>query len=1363
MFVLFDNDGDIDRKDTNKTGVSTQWIRLTMERPSLERLKELDHLPDLESKLHEARQLCTHSARCDMILRWLLDKLKASAEARNAPGSWNLLVVTLRLLPLERLATLLGTADLIQIVQSTLHDRKVNLELLGAVASCLDVLFELSSDEKGAALQAMLGVDPSKAATFSGTWLKVTLEASPTTGVTSDSIPYALFDPATKVWAYRKQRENENEMFAKHLMVPAAALLAILVDGLNVISAKRKRNDITGDAAGEFRRTLETLLARHVFSPARLSFLDAQEKQRQYSRNGEPRLLPINLSNRLDSVKSAISSNELAPTALPALLDVALRCAPAINQRQRTKERPWVELVFATLLKCMVVDWKPKDSAQLVDMLAVIGRRAALSKETLLSVVDSYARLPKAGDDSGAGDDIEWGLIAQVVTLDASAFTSTQYATRLCDALSRAEKEAQASRGPSRQLFDIDLSSLRQREVLIPVMQAFAKGRSLSTFIEIWHKQLSHDLDGASVWLQLGHSFSDLVETSLTHQQIPEIVEGLRRSLTSDMTAMEIPANTVLLQAVLAGIRSSDLLDAVHTDVEALFNELATNFDQYDSVVGSRKWHHSWRLLTTALNLWFPAWVAQQTDRVVVMERASSILASEAVTKARGVLSDIHDEERTVQDARMFVLTLVGLLQPYSSEVSPIYQQATKVRSAHQLPESVRAPFLLQVEGLEGTHRELANEYFEERLDELDRTTFGDGPHPLPTSSTLQWQSNMVEAIVDVALAHLRPLDNASMEQNARRASVAVQELLRVPLAALSIDEREHVLNALADTTRPHYGAESAQMRLALMIQLLQEPCLKAAVYSAASLWQQAECASMLKLGKDEESSAAGMIMELLECLAARVVGHLLQYQGRNAAKASLLAITAAAEATIESAAGGHGFVGDLRHLCLVKATFLQFDRHMRPELLQQCMRPEVIESYVGILIRDVETLVEEAKADQEREMVLATVLDALAKLPRRDSVVAGKTQSLMNIVLDVVRQYNTDVPDSREVNSPTDSRKLVLLRCLEFLARGRLVEPADNKTFDDLTHALLDKGLPPKEHAAVLSAFTTACRNTDAGTRIERLQALLPGNEAPSGASLLLLGVVLSTLSSEDFFVESSGDRQTPQLFLHRLLGTITQAEDLTSCRRACECLVLILKSQPFMTNQHAVEATLACMSGLAARRVAHDRVLFLDICRVAQVLLQQYGTRVRDRLHLVVHLLQTLLSCFFRKTKGEDKTHKPLTTRHARAMTRVLQLLCKPPQLRIKPKATDLVDESRKSQAHVGKYVQYVLHHYCSQVLKGVLGEGVREALMPGLWAMIEAMEINNADAVKILSSAMTNSERAVLRTLYDEYKTFGKWRGG
>ncbi|TKA80743.1 hypothetical protein B0A55_02686 [Friedmanniomyces simplex] len=1331
-----------------------------MERSSLERLKALDTILDLESQLNEAQQLCTHSARADMVLRWLLEKLKQSAVIRNRADSWDLLAVSLRLLPLERLAILLGTADLVQIVQSTLHDEKVDFELLGAVASCLDLLFDLSNDGRGAALKALLGVDATKAATFSGTWLKATLRATAANGSTSKTIPYALLDPSMKIWAFRKQRGDEDEMFAEHCLVPAAALLAMLAHSPSVGPTKRKRKDTDGDEESDSRRRLETLLARHVFSPARLSFFDTHENQRQHARKNHLKVTPTGLSDRLHPVKVAIASDQVAPNSLPTLLDVALRCAPATNQRQRTKERPWNEVVFATLLDCLVQDGKLKDPKTLTAMLSVIGSRASLSKDTLQNLVKSHAKL---GDDSDNSSETAWHLVAQAIALDANVFTNTELAARLFHAVSRAEEEAEGFRDSSRQLVDLDLSNLRRRDVLIPVMQAFAKSRSLSTFIDLWQQQLLRGVDKDRVWLQLGHSFSDLVETSLTQEQIVEIVGRLRKSLSSDITEMGLPADTVLIQAVLAGIRSSDLLDAVHTDVEALFDELLTSFDHYDSIMGSRRLHHIWKLLTTALSLWFPLWVAEQTNKEVVVERALSILASDAVIRARSILSGEQNTVDTVRNARSFALTLVGLLRPHSSRVPDMYTQATKGLSAEQLSTSVRAPGLLQDGGLTDTHGWLVKEYFEERLDEvetgMDCTSCRDGQRALVASSTQRPQSTVTKAMVDAALAYLESPGKVNMEQNTYRASAAVQQMLEVPAAALSVGQREHMLNAVALLPLAGHGPELARMRLSLLVQLLEEPCLTADVYSAALLWQQAHFGSMLERGKDIASPADGKILDLLECLAGRVVGHLLHHQSRNAGKASLLAIAAEAESTVDAAANGNGFAHDLHRLCLVKATFVQFDRHMRPELLEQCMRVEVIESYVNALIRDVETLAKEAKADQERQMALVAILSALANLPRRGGMAVDKKQSLVNTIFEIVRQHRTD----SLANILADSRSIVLLRCLECLAREKLTEPAHNDMFVQLANSLLDQNLPPREHAAVLSAFSTACQSTDASTRIERLQVLLPGNRQPSGTSLLLLGVVLSTLSKEDFVVEPSGLQKPPQAFLHRLLGGITQAGDLTSCRRACECLILVLQSRPFMTNQHSVEATLACMNALAARRVSRERILFLDICRVATVLLQQHRSRLRERLHMVVELLQTLINYFFRKTRSLDMTHKPLTTRHARAMSRVLQLLCDPPQLRGKPGASDLVDDARKAQAHVGRYIQYVLHHYCSQVLKGAVGEGVREALVPGLWAMIEAMEINNADAVKSLSTAMNNGERAVLRSLYDEYKTFGKWRGG
>jgi nucleolar pre-ribosomal-associated protein 2 len=43
-----------------------------------------------------------------------------------------------------------------------------------------------------------------------------------------------------------------------------------------------------------------------------------------------------------------------------------------------------------------------------------------------------------------------------------------------------------------------------------------------------------------------------------------------------------------------------------------------------------------------------------------------------------------------------------------------------------------------------------------------------------------------------------------------------------------------------------------------------------------------------------------------------------------------------------------------------------------------------------------------------------------------------------------------------------------------------------------------------------------------------------------------------------------------------------------------------------------------------------------------------------------------------------------------------------------------------------------------------------------------MIAAMEGYNEDGVKVLSAAANSSERAVLRSVYEDWKRFGRWEG-
>ncbi|KAK5683455.1 hypothetical protein LTS10_004988 [Elasticomyces elasticus] len=1326
-----------------------------MAKTTLDRLKALDSLPDLVAQLEEARQLCTHSARADMILKWLLDSLKRSADTRNAEGSWSLLSTIVRLLPQERLATLLGTADLLNLMQLPLAGVRVDSELFSAIASCLDLVFELSDDGKGAALQALLCVDATKAANFLGAWLSATQSALPAAPESTNPNKDFLLRPAFRVWALRKQRNDENEAFATECLVPAASLLEIFTQTSVAHSAKRKRQQNDAPASVESTQTLETLLARHVFLPARLALIDANQRQRSHIKKTASQTRESSIGERLAVLKSSISSGKLESSVLPPLLDVALRCAPAINHLQRTKEQPWIENVFAALLDCMIDEGRLKDKAVLGDMLSVIGKRASLAKETLLRLAGSYSGLAAHDHADTDNDETDWQLVAHIIKLDANVFVNTKMTGKLLDAVSRPDEKGYEFESPEesalQQPSGTQLPTLLQDRVLAPTMHAFARARLLPTFIDLWHKQLLRGVAPNSVWLQLSDAFSGLVNQHLSREQIFELLGRLRGDIKEAAFKEQISASAVILKALLAGVQNPDLLDAIHPDVETLFDEVSALSQSADLELGAC--HHVWRLLTTAFGLWFPLWAVQQKNEETIRTRASSILKSPVVNKAKEFLSASRDKKQhaTSLDARAFVLALVRHLRVYDASVATLYDEALACDDAEDFAGSFQSSDLVEHDSFTEAHDKVVSRRFE-RL--LKNEIAGKDVAPGEVLSIVRRsQTSVTESVVDTALAYLQSLKAGGETTNVQRASVAVQTMLEVPPAALSSEQREQVLDAVAILPLAPQP-QAMQSRLGLMIQLLGEPCPKADLLSpksAALLWQQADHVRALALDKDSDSSSG--LVELLECLAGRVLGHLLQHQTSTSAKASIFAIAAVAEDEVKTAASGTGFVDRLQDLSLVKTIFHAFGASMRPELLAKCMKPDVIQSYSSTLTNDLEGLVKRSDKDHGARAALLGVLDAVARLPPGARV--QDTASLEDSLLDMTDTHTKDAVTESEIS--------ISVKCFELLSQRTPMQPIKEEKFMHQAKGLLTQRLRPQDHAAVLAAFTTSCQFADADVRIQRLQSLLPGDNQPSAAPLLLLRVVLSALNPEDFTTPALAEHISPSVFSHRLLGALTNARDLTSFRRSSECLVVVLKSKPFMIDQHAVEATLAIANKLAARPSRYNRVVFLDICRVTTILLQQYRSRLQDRSSLLVVLFQTLIGCFFRKTKGVDKASKPLTARHARTFARLLQLICNPPQFHSKARRSDLVNDARKAQAHIGQYVQYVLHHYCAQVLKSTLGEGVRDALLSGLWSIVDAMEASNANAVKSLSTAMSNSERAVLRTLYDEYKSFGKWKGG
>ncbi|KAK4556871.1 hypothetical protein LTR86_005851 [Recurvomyces mirabilis] len=578
---------------------------------SLERLKALDTLPDLPSQLKEARQLCTHSARADMLAKWLLMKLQDDAVARAAPESWSLLDLIIRISPPERLAALLGTSDLIRTIIKTMSESTEGTGVIWEVDNCLSSLFSLAEGPRSAAVKARLSTSAEKAAQLLGAWFgaMVAVEFHLKWPEKLDS----CVDQVVRVWNLRKHDPHENEHFASLCLVPATALLGQLSSHGDSTRTKRKRK-VQGALKADARSGLEALLAKHVFLPSR-SAVFASSSQKQSKSQSAANFIP--LTQRLGTIEDTIASDKLQPLSVSLLLDIALRSAPTQNSRQRLKERPWIENIFSALLACLARVEVPSKQGALTAMFKVLQvHGASLSRDTLLQLATEQA-IPDENKQS-----TNWELLAQMILVDPTAFARLEKsgkhldAARLFDLVAKAGESGHGNH------------DLIRNSVVIPIVLAFANNRSLPAFIDLWHTQLRRTEVLDTVWSQLRDSFAKLVEEHISVDYIVDWITRFRQSTEAAMSSADandldqglLSANCTLVSVMLCGLRSAEYRDAVYSELDQLIKQLYSPHSSY-----LNKTSDIWFLLRHVLELWFPTWASRQSDRATIVKRAEDI------------------------------------------------------------------------------------------------------------------------------------------------------------------------------------------------------------------------------------------------------------------------------------------------------------------------------------------------------------------------------------------------------------------------------------------------------------------------------------------------------------------------------------------------------------------------------------------------------------------------------------------------------------------------------------------------------------------------------------------------------------------
>lgn len=175
----------------------------------------------------------------------------------------------------------------------------------------------------------------------------------------------------------------------------------------------------------------------------------------------------------------------------------------------------------------------------------------------------------------------------------------------------------------------------------------------------------------------------------------------------------------------------------------------------------------------------------------------------------------------------------------------------------------------------------------------------------------------------------------------------------------------------------------------------------------------------------------------------------------------------------------------------------------------------------------------------------------------------------------------------------------------------------------------------------------------------------------------------------------------------------------------------------------------------------------LYIKLCKITNTLLSLHLKYIKGRVHLLVPLLQQLITSLFQlhpqsKPSASQKPPNwlpryasPLSTLHGTSCARILLTWVNPTVSSTaaarRGASSLLTDETRKARHHAAQYVPYILTHFCSLHLVGRMTPEIRKAILPGIWACIEAVP---REALRGMNASMGRDERAIWASLWGEW---------
>lgn len=404
---------------------------------------------------------------------------------------------------------------------------------------------------------------------------------------------FTKFTSFLALWSFRSTQGEEglsDEAFTSQCLYPALKLLQSIRE--------------TQLSAPSTIASIEKLVALHVVLPLRKKLFTRE------SAADETKFIRGMAAELVSGLSPQFESKSDVGTVLPLLFDIAIRSSPRDTFRRQQIEAQWLEAVLVALaeiggfpLTASENGSAAVDTSILRALLQLaIDKHVAISLETLSSYASSYPISP--------GSTSDWPLTASIISLGVDVFVpnsgiegSSARLQNLVSALSVTSEQLSTS--------EDEIRDLLKNDILIPLVNGFARARDLSSFIALWQEQLRSQGppqksatrgDDSSLWedQDLISAFEGHVTELLATGQIENPLRQTQQALSGDLKdsakLAECFAAVVIANALVAADYLEETLFALRPLLQDLFNVASKVLQKSSKKTKTWRWH-LWRLV----------------------------------------------------------------------------------------------------------------------------------------------------------------------------------------------------------------------------------------------------------------------------------------------------------------------------------------------------------------------------------------------------------------------------------------------------------------------------------------------------------------------------------------------------------------------------------------------------------------------------------------------------------------------------------------------------------------------------------------------------------------------------------------------